>query len=120
MQKETKVIIYDIVGNGHCTASEDGQKVFLSIKSKLLQGERVVLSFYKVEDLTTAFLNAAVGQLYSEFNETEIKEKLTVEDAKSENLTLLKRVVDRAKEFFEKPERFKEAAEGMLGDGDDS
>jgi len=119
MNRESKIIIFDIVGNGHCTASEDGQNVFLAIRTKLRQGVQVSLSFSNVEDLTSAFLNAAVGQLYSEFTETQIKELLSVVEAKQEDLALLKRVVDRAKDFFKTPERYKEAAENMLGDDND-
>lgn len=119
MNDLAKIRIFDIVGSGHCTASEDGQKIFQTIKKNVKEGKRIILSFENVEDLTSAFLNAAVGQLYSEFSEQQIKECLSVIDTKQEDLVLLKRVVERAKEFFKNPERYKNITKEMLGGGDD-
>ena len=76
------------------------------------------MSFRGVTDLTSAFLNVAVGQLYGEFTEEEIRAKLSVTDASPDDLELLKRVVDRAKEFFKDPDRFTAAAKEVLGEDD--
>jgi len=66
--------------------------------------------------MTSAFLNAAVGQLYGEFNEDVIREHLSVIDAEGDQLVLLKRVVDRAKEFFRDPEPYHAAVSGALNE----
>ncbi len=118
MSEKLKVIsLFEIVGDGHCTASEDGDKVYTKIKSALEEGKKVRLSFSRVEDLTSAFLNSAVGQLYGKFSEDKIKESLLPpDDAGKDQLFLLKRVVDRAKEFFKEPERFRAATKEVLGD----
>jgi hypothetical protein len=105
------------IGSGFCTASEDGEKVHLLILEAIKKGDKVRLSFSKVEDLTSAFLNAAVGQLYGEFEEETLREHLLPPvDASPEDLALLKRVVEKAKAFFQDPERFRRAAEKELGD----
>lgn len=118
MNNKAIISIVEIVGSGHCTASEDGQKLYQAIKSRLQENKNVVLSFKNVEDLTSAFLNTAIGQLYSDLSEQNIKEYLSVIDVSQENLVLLKRVVERAKEFFNNPERIKKITKAALG-GDD-
>lgn len=116
--KEIKVV--DVVGGGFCTASEDGQKVHDVLAAALREGKRACLSFENVEDLTSAFLNTAIGQLYGEFSAEQIKALLLAPlHASQDNLVLLKRVVDRAKEFFKSPERFENATKEALGEDDD-
>lgn len=48
----------------HCVANEDGGKVFDLITAAFERGESVTLDFAGVEDLTSSFLNSAIGQLY--------------------------------------------------------
>ena len=108
-----------IAGGGLCIASDDGDKVHQAIIEAIKQGDKVILSFQGVEDLTSAFLNAAVGQLYGKYSEEELKVfMLPPVDASSEDLALLKRIVERAKDFFRNPERYKQAAREVLGDDD--
>ncbi len=107
----------DVIGNGFCIATEDGEKVHGSIVAAINSGDRVQLSFAGIEDLTSAFLNAAVGQLYGEYNEEELREVLLPPvDASQDDLTLLKRVVETAKDFFRDPDRFRDAVSEVIGD----
>lgn len=113
-----EIRLTEIVGSDLCIASEDGQKAFDSIKKALVKGKEVRISFKNVDDLTSAFLNSAIGQLYGEFSDDELKAKLSVIDASNEDLVLLKRVIDRAKEFFRDNERFEIATREALGEDD--
>ena len=120
MTEIQEIRIAEIVGSGFCTASEDGQKVHDAIQRAISEGKQVILSFEGVQDLTSAFLNAAVGQLYSQLSEKEIRARILPPiNATPENLILLKRVVERAKEFFKTPERFEKATKEVLGEDDD-
>ena len=56
--------------------------------------------------LTPAFLNAAIGQMYGEFPEAQIKANLSVADMEPDDLELLKRVVDSAKDYFKTIKNF--------------
>lgn len=59
------------------------------------------ISFFGITRMTTAFLNAAIGQLYGEFDESEIKSHLAPPvDFEDWHLRRLKMVVDRAKIYF--------------------
>jgi len=119
MTTELQVKITDIVGSPNCVNPEDGRKVFQVLVKALREERQVTISLGNIEDLTSRFLNLAIGQLYGEFSETELKEKLRVIDANQDDLALLKRVVERAKEYFKNPEPFEKASQEILGDGDE-
>ena len=69
--------------------------------------------------MTQAFLNAAIGQLYGIFSEKQIRALLRAQDIEQDDLALLKRVVETAKQYFKDPERFDRAVRETLGDESD-
>ena len=112
--------ITDVVGSGLCIASDDGDKVHAKIADAIKRGDKVQLSFAEIQDLTSAFLNAAVGQLYGEFSEPQLRASLLPPvEASPDDLTLLRRVVERAKEYFEERAPFHKAEREVLGDDSD-
>jgi hypothetical protein len=112
-----KVSLARIVDSPFCVSIEDGQKVYDLIVTALQRREQVQVSFAGVERLTTAFLNAAIGQLYDNFSDDEIRRfLLPVEGASQEQLRLLVRVVDNAKKFFANPSRLRGIISGTLGE----
>lgn len=115
---ETPVIvrIFDIVGGPLCVSADDGQRVHDKIVPLLRGGRKVVLSFEQVETLISAFLNAAIGQLYGEFPEERIRELISVRDMDEEDQAVLKRVVDNAKTYFKAPKEFDQAWKEEVGD----
>ena len=110
------VRIFDIVGGPLCVSAEDGQRVHEKIVPLLRNGQKVVLSFEQVETLISAFLNAAIGQLYGEFPEDRIKDLVSVRDMDDEDQAVLKRVVDNAKTYFKAPKEFDQAWKEEVGD----
>jgi hypothetical protein len=110
------ISLIEAIGSPHAVSSADGGTVHDRIAEALRRDQSVVLSFAGVEDVTSAFLNAAIGQLYGEFNEDLIREHLRVVDAEGDQLVLLKRVVDRAKDFFRNPEAYNAALSGALNE----
>ncbi len=119
MNDPIAIRVFEIVGSGICVASDDGQKVHDQVAIALREGRKVSLSFHNVESLTSAFLNAAIGQLYGEFSEEKVKASISVKDMSGDDRGLLKRVVDTAKLYFKDPERFKKATAEALEDSDD-
>lgn len=104
------------IGSPHSVSSADGSAVHDLIATALRREDDVVVSFAGIEDVTSAFLNAAIGQLYGEFDEDVIRKHLRVTDAEGDHLLLLKRVVERAKEFFRDPEQYRAAVTGALNE----
>lgn len=105
--KKHIVEISKIVDGGICVAADDGKRVYEEIYKALKNGEQVVISFYGITRMTTAFLNAAVGQMYGEFTEEYILSKLAPPiHYEPWHLTRLKLVTDRAKMYFKNPDLF--------------
>ncbi len=114
MNGQIVIMVFEVVGSGICVSSDDGQKVHDRIAAALRENIRIIISFQNVESLTSAFLNAAIGQLYGEFSEVLIRAGVSVVEMEQEDLALLKRVVEMAKEYFRDPERFKKACDDAL------
>lgn len=119
MLGDIRISIFEIVGSPLCVASDDGQKVYDRLDAALKANRIVALSFHNVTTLTSAFLNAAIGQLYGTFSEEQVRDQLKVEDMEQDDLALLKRVVDNAKLYFKNPKRFDKVVEETQGNGDD-
>ena len=119
MQKQLMISVFEVVGSPLCVASSDGQKVYERLASAMKEGWSVTVSFYNISTLTSAFLNAAIGQLYGEFSQEKIRALLKVQDMQPDDLALLKRVVETAKEYFKDPQKFDQAVrDEMGGEGD--
>lgn len=116
MNEMEVVRIVEVVGDSLCVTPQDGQKVFETIRTAIEAGKSVAISFAGVADLTSAFLNAAIGQLYGLYPDQELKNRLSVRDASPSDLITLKRSVDRAKEYFQDRKRFEQAAIQELGE----
>lgn len=93
--------IFDIVGSPIWVSTEDGQKVYEKITTAFKAGRSVDLSFFYRENLITAFLNAAIGQLYNgEYDEDFLKEHLAFVDISADDKLMLERAVANAKRYF--------------------
>jgi STAS-like domain of unknown function (DUF4325) len=118
--KEVTISIAQIVDGGICVSTDDGNKVHQVVYDEIKKGNRVKLSFSGVTRMTTAFLNAAIGQLYGEFNETDIRKHLAPPiDTEAWQLNRLKLVVDRAKAYFSNPRAVRDAFLSTTGIEDD-
>lgn len=117
MSKIVRVSVSKIVGGGICVAASDGQKVHQALYDVIQGGNRAEISFFGVTRMTTAFLNAAVGQLYGEFDEKVLKISLAPPvDFEDWHLRRLKLVVDRAKLYFSDQKRVDEIFRDNLDD----
>ncbi|MCY4613239.1 MAG: STAS-like domain-containing protein [Nitrospira sp.] len=114
-----RISVFEVVGSPLCVASNDGQRVYERLAAAIQEGRSAVLSFHNVDTLTSAFLNAAIGQLYGKFSENDIRSLVQVEDMAPDDLVLVKRVVDTAKQYFKDPPRFDEVIRETMEDQDD-
>lgn len=115
MSENIAVKVFEVVGSKLCVASSDGQKVHDQIAATLNAGKQLQLSFANVESLTSAFLNAAIGQLYAKFSEQKIRASLSVSNMTPDDVELLKRVVEAAKQYFKNPDRVRKIVGETLG-----
>lgn len=105
VMREVRVHISQVVGGEICVSATCGNRLHDIVYEHIAAGNRVCLSFAAVTRLTTAFLNAAIGQLYGEFPHDELRLHLAPPvDTNARQRTQLKLVVDRAKTYFMNPE----------------
>lgn len=106
--------LVDVVGGPICVDTSDGHKVNQIAAECLASDSPVTISFSGVDRITTAFLNAAVGQLYNEFSDDHIRRYLRFENMTPIVSSSLIKVIVRAKEFFSDPEKFKSATDSVM------
>lgn len=110
------VRVVEAVGTPICVSVEAGDRLYSVLAPRVRDHLPVRVSFAGVERLTTAFLNAGIGQLYNEFTEEDIRVSLQISDATDSNLRLLSRVIENAKRFFHDPERREMLMNEAIGD----
>lgn len=118
-ESETTETIYasEATGCKFCVSSEDGQILYERIKEALLEGNKVLVSFRDVFDISSAFMDAAVGQLYrGDFSKEELCNKLTLQGLSDDDSFLLERVIIRAKYYCGEPDQLDAAVCELLGE----
>ncbi len=109
MNNKIKIKVSDLIGSQLCISVEDGQKVFDKVDQLVKDGNHVTISFENVTMLISVFLNVAIGQLYGSFSEEAIRTQLKVEGLSSDDMTLVKSVVDNAKKYYLNKKSYDEA-----------
>jgi hypothetical protein len=110
------ISVENVVGDLYCVDSDSGQKVYGLIKKRLLEDGNVELSFQNIEMITTAFLSTAIGQLYNEFSEEFINQKVKVVNISKSGSVSLKHVIETAKLYYKDPEALHKSINEILED----
>jgi hypothetical protein len=119
MSSFISIKVVDIIGTNLCISAEDGQKVFDKAFPLIKGGNPVIISFDHVAIVISLFLNVAIGQLYSEVSEKQIRALVKVEGLSGDDMELLKRVVDNAKKYYSNPDGYDRAWQHDEGDGNE-
>lgn len=106
--------IFEEVGGDSAISVEDGDAIFKKIDNAISQGITVTLDFQNIKLIITAFLNAAIGQLYSKYTSEQLNEKLSFANISPEDIRLFKKVLERAKEYFSNPDDFESIINNSL------
>jgi len=104
------LIIKDIINGDTAVSTDDGDVVYQEIVAIIKQGEMVELDFSGINIMTTAFLNAAIGQLYSTFTSEQLNSLLKLVNVAVDDRILFKKVIERAKEYFQNKKGFEDSA----------
>ena len=116
-KKEIKVDIYSMLGTESCISTDDGSRIYEKIREILKNGFKAEISFDKIDLITSAFLNAAIGQLYNgEFDYDLLKSNLKATDISEVDKILLKKVVETAKLYFKDKDVFEQGISESLGE----
>ncbi|HHV24642.1 MAG: STAS-like domain-containing protein [Methanosarcina sp.] len=119
-EERIKINVFETVGENCCVAACDGQKVYEIITAALCENKKIELSFTETSELTPTFLNSAIGQLYGCFPVERIESSLLFTDISKEDEIILKRVIERAKTYFERAYTCRKALKDVLGGEEDA
>lgn len=99
-----KIDIVALVGP-LCITDEDGELVHGKIEDRLRQpsGEPIELEFHGVRVLASPFLNAAIGSLVRDYAAEELNRRLRFLNLSADNISLVRRVIANAREYFNNP-----------------
>lgn len=100
--------IKEIINSDTALSPDSGLRVYDVLDSAISKSETVELDFSGIEVMTSAFLNAAIGQLYSKFSSEDLNLYLKVRNLPVEDRALLKKVIERAKDYFKDKRVFDE------------
>ena len=119
-EERVKINVFETAGENCCVAACDGQKVYDIVTAALCKNKKIELSFAETSELTPAFLNSAIGQLYGFFPAEQIERNLLFTDISEEDEIILKRVIERAKTYFEHAYTCRKALKDVLGGEEDA
>jgi hypothetical protein len=109
-RKVKTINVANFINEDNCIADdEDGQRVYELIKRAFSENRKVILSFHDVKRwMGPEFYHAAIGQLYEDYSDDEIKENLRIENMSDLDRKMLKRATDMANLFYNDPEAYQE------------
>ena len=108
--------IATVIGGNIAVSTSDGEIVFSVLNKQLKQNERVNLDFSQISILTTAFLNAAIGQLYScdSYSASFLNEHLNIINVREIDKPLFSLVINRAKEYYQNKKNLEESVNAVF------
>lgn len=98
--KEIKINVFEQIGGNAAVSTEDGDTLYKRIEKSLSGNAKVTLDFINIDLITSTFLNAAIGQLYNKHDSQFLNDNFEIENLSAEDIDLLKKVIERAKEYF--------------------
>lgn len=106
--------VSEIINSDSAVSAIDGNLVFAEIDKIISANGNVELDFSGINILITAFLNSAIGQLYSKYEGEQLNKMLKLTNVAEEDKILFKKVVERAKEYFANKKEFEDSANDAL------
>ncbi|MCO5950856.1 STAS-like domain-containing protein [Mucilaginibacter flavidus] len=92
--------IRETIGGDSALTPTSGELIYNIIQKEIGTNSAIDLDFKGIEIITSAFLNAAVGRLYAKYSSEELNALLHIKNISSDDLSILKKVIERAKEYF--------------------
>lgn len=118
MNMQYNLKVKELIDSNIAVATDAGANVYIKLEKQLMKSDIVSLDFEGISILTTAFLNAAVGQLYStdKFSSDFLNAHLKLINVQEDDKPLFSMVIKRAKEYFQNKEAFENTVNEHLSD----
>jgi hypothetical protein len=108
-----KVDVFKEIGE-NCITLEDGNKIYDMIHPELSTGNNVELDFENVKIFASPFFNSAIGRLLKNLKSEDLNRLLKITNLTPTGMTVLKRVIENAKEYYSNPDMRKAVDEVLL------
>jgi len=95
-----EIRVKDIIKSEIALSPDSGHLLYRQIRDSIKSTDITLVDFSNVKVISTAFLNSAIGRLYNDFSSEQLNKFLKVQNLDNEDLTLMKKVIRRAKEYF--------------------
>lgn len=95
-----KITLKEKVTDNMAVTPAEGQPIYEEIIEHLIQGDVVELDFSDLQICTTAFLNVVIGNLYKDYTSDQLKEGIKFNGLDIPLSERIKKVTDRAKQFY--------------------
>lgn len=95
-----KINVDDIISSNFAVSPAKGDVLFELIKEHISRKEILELNFHNINQLTTAFLNNAIGNLYRQFTSEELNNYLKVTGLDDLDKYMFSKVINRSKLNF--------------------
>lgn len=105
--------VYDEIGD-RATDMQQGDTIYEKIISGFSIHEIVKIDFSGMNTILSTFLNNAIGALYRDYSSEFLNENLKIINLCPEDLFILKRVIERAKDFYSNPQNITNALNDLL------
>lgn len=105
--------VYEITGE-RAILDSDGDIVYQKLLNAFSNNEHVELDFSGVTTILSIFTNSAIGQLYKHYNSDFLNDHLKITHMSPEDMLSLKRVNERAKQFYTSPEDTSQFLKGEI------
>ena len=113
----TTIRVNDYITLNKGLTPDEGEIILQLLLKAFANGEKVLLDFSGVEIMTTAFLNVAIGNLYSDYSSEQLKELLSFnEDLPDSIASKIKQVTDTAKKFYLDEDEFNNIIDSALNE----
>lgn len=109
-----KIKITDHISLNKGITPDEAEPLYEIEKEAFGAGRTVVLDFEGVEMLTTAFLNVMIGNLYKDYNSTELKSMLKFEHLDETTAIRIKKVTTNAKAFYNNEKGYSKIIEEVI------
>ncbi len=104
--EEKTLIINDYVRKKKGITPLEGKPLFDEITINLKRGNKVILDFSGTKLMTTAFLNAVIGNLYKNHTSKQLKRLLDFKTSNELTIQRIKRVINTSKLYFKDEKSF--------------
>jgi hypothetical protein len=110
------ITVHQVIDEEVAVSTDDGDMLYQQIDMLLKQGRKIEIDFSNISLMTTAFLNAAIGQLYKDHTSEFLNAHIKLTHVSSDDAVLFKKVIERAKEYFANKKNFEESANKAIYD----